>query len=657
MITFKRSLAFGLAVILGALVTGTALALLGDLDVDGRVDADDMVIMSAAYGGKNTVSPSPNWDRRADLNHDGYVDLEDLALAGRNYGDDFNFHWRRRISNGRDGELDANNVWHQEMVVDSRGHRHIIWYDDRGEDLYYSQVDAVGNPLVEDLRLGGVQSQSTDEIDVALGPEDQVHIVWKGNSEFDYGIAYARLSPDGTFRLLPRGVLEAGFTAYHNPVIDVDAENRLHLLDSSATYDPLYFILDGEGDPLLDGLRLNTRVPAGYHNEVQRLVIDAAGSRHFLWHAPDDDNGILVYSRILSNSVMAVNQLTVTQLTDDWHRGGHPDDSPQLLVDAQGAAHVLWRADGDLGTHVLFWRRIGANGTLSAERQIPLGDYTDVVGGVKAAIDAQDRLHVLLERARYRTSSYDLVYGRLDRDGNVLRPFHTLYIGEQDPRRARLSIDENGEAVVTFVENADGLNAPLYLLSTVPDAAANDTTRADLVVDAAHATITPTIARIDETATLTVTVWNSGWVTATDVTVAFTETTGQANIASATIAALPAMSHTVLVRTFDVPDVEATSLVTISITVESTTPETTLTNNAAQVPIGVIPPPQHVDFQVVLEDETYVPGERSRADPVYGSELHLASNDVGHQRTVTSAGHVERFVRVSHIDQKAEWLP
>jgi hypothetical protein len=340
---------------------------------------------------------------------------------------------------------------------------------------------------------------------------------------------------------------------------------------------------------------------------------------------------MLVYTRILSNSVLAVNQRTVTHLSENWNRGS---SYPQLLADSQGAAHILWRANDAGGTQRLFWRRINADGTLSAERQIPLGDYTDVVNGVKAAIDAQDQLHVLLDRARYRTSSYDLAYGRLDRAGDLLRPFHTLYTDGDDPRRARITVDQNGEALVTFVEGGQ----PLYLLSSVPDGAANDTSRADLVLDAAHATITPPIARVDETATLTVTVWNGGWDTATDVTVTVTDTTGQVDIAPATIAALPAMSHTVIARTFDVPNVEAASLVTVGITAGAATPETTLDNNTAQVTMGIVPPATHADFLSAVLDETDAPDHPERATYVYRGDLTLAGPTLTATRRISATG-------------------
>jgi len=636
MLKHKYRSALGLALLVSLLITGAALALLGDLNVDGVVDHDDMGIIAGAYGSDNWGSggPSPHWDWRADLNHDDFVDLEDLALAGRNYGDDFNIHWRRRISNGRQGDPDRDSVNEQEMVIDRQGRRHIIWCDTttnfQGGYLYYTQLDAAGNPLVEDRFVGYIES-SPSSLDLALGPNNQVHIIWRGNlGSYDQDIVYARLTPAGEFALLPQQVLDG----YYSPVIAVDATNHVHLVvaDSYLYSNPTYFILDERGEPLLDGLKLNTRVPASGYEKVKRIVIDEVGTRHFLWHAPDDGEGLLVYTRILSNAVLAVNQLTVTHLTEDWDRGS--DDYPQLLVDAQGAAHVLWRADGDQGTHVLFWRRINADGTLSTERQILLGDYTDVVKGIKAAIDAQDRLHVLLDMARYRTYWYDLAYGRLDRDGDVLRPFHTLYNDGDDPRRARITIDQHGDAVITFVEGGE----PLYLLSSVTDAAANDTTRADLVVDAAHTTIAPLIARIDEQATLTTTVWNGGWVSATDVTVAFTDTTGQTSIAPVTIAALPAMSHTVIARTFDVPEVEATSLITVGIAVESMTPETMLANNAAQVPMGIVPPATHADFLSAVLDETAAPDHPERATYVYRGDLALAGSTLTAPRQITATG-------------------
>jgi hypothetical protein len=626
----RKGLLVSLCIAAGLLFTGTVLALLGDLNVDGVVDADDLDVIAAAYGSGNGTSP--HWDWRADLNHDDTVDLEDLALAARNYGDDFNFNWRRRVSNGREGDPERDDPDAQEMVVDGRGRRHIIWCDTtthfQGGYLYYTQLDAAGNPLVEDRFVGYIASSPS--MDLTLGPQNQVHIAWRGNlGSYDQDIVYARLTPDGEFALPPQQVLHG----YYNPVIAVDAYNHVHLVvaDSYLDSNPMYFILDEEGDPLLDGVRLNTRVPSGDVEEAQRLVIDAGGTRHFLWHAPDDGYGFLVYTRILSNSVLAVNQRTVTHLSENWNRG---PSYPQLLADSQGAAHVLWRANDAGGTQRLFWRRINADGTLSAERQIPLGDYTDVANGVKAAIDAHDQLHVLLDRARYRASSYDLAYGRLDRDGNLLRPFHTLYTDGDDPRRARITVDQNGEAVVTFVEGGQ----PLYLLSSVPDAAANDMSRADLVVDAAHATITPTIARIDETATLTVTVWNGGWDTATDVTVTFTDTTGLADIAPATIAALPAMSHIVIARTFDVPHVEATSLVTVGIAAETATPETTLTNNAAYVPMGIVPPATHADFLSAVLDETDAPEQRERATYVYRGDLTLAGPTLSATRRISATG-------------------
>jgi len=154
MLKHKYISGLGLALLISLLVTGAALALLGDLNVDGVVDADDMDIIAGAYGSDNWGSggPSPHWDWYADLNHDDFVDLEDLALAARNYGDDFNVHWRRRVSNGREGDPDRDSVNEQEMVIDSQGRRHIIWCDTttnfQGGYLYYTQLDAAGNPLV-----------------------------------------------------------------------------------------------------------------------------------------------------------------------------------------------------------------------------------------------------------------------------------------------------------------------------------------------------------------------------------------------------------------------------------------------------------------------------------------------------------------------------
>jgi Ca2+-binding EF-hand superfamily protein len=55
----------------------------GDVDGDGDVDYDDLLIFAASYG--KSLGES-GFDERADLNGDGKVNYQDLVILAANYG-------------------------------------------------------------------------------------------------------------------------------------------------------------------------------------------------------------------------------------------------------------------------------------------------------------------------------------------------------------------------------------------------------------------------------------------------------------------------------------------------------------------------------------------------------------------------------------------
>jgi parallel beta-helix repeat protein len=61
------------------------LPLVGDINLDGTVNNEDLILMNQAYG---STPQSPNWNSnsKADLNKDNIVDTKDLQLLGQNYG-------------------------------------------------------------------------------------------------------------------------------------------------------------------------------------------------------------------------------------------------------------------------------------------------------------------------------------------------------------------------------------------------------------------------------------------------------------------------------------------------------------------------------------------------------------------------------------------
>jgi hypothetical protein len=57
----------------------------GDVTLSGRVDGNDLIALSAAFGS----SPGdPNWNANADLNNNGTVDGPDLSILAMHYGEE-----------------------------------------------------------------------------------------------------------------------------------------------------------------------------------------------------------------------------------------------------------------------------------------------------------------------------------------------------------------------------------------------------------------------------------------------------------------------------------------------------------------------------------------------------------------------------------------
>ena len=57
--------------------------MLGDLNLDGKVDLRDVAIACFSFG---STPNDARWDVRADVNHDSRIDLRDVAIIAKNFG-------------------------------------------------------------------------------------------------------------------------------------------------------------------------------------------------------------------------------------------------------------------------------------------------------------------------------------------------------------------------------------------------------------------------------------------------------------------------------------------------------------------------------------------------------------------------------------------
>jgi hypothetical protein len=622
------------SILLAFALPGIALALIGDFDIDGTVDDDDMQVVSDAYGSHSWNPVSPNWDWRADINNSDKVDLTDLVIAGRNYGDTFNFHWPRRISNGRNGNPDFTRVIDIDTDVDSRGNVHIVWieYSNSVDWLYYTQLDSVGNSVIEDVRIDTMSGDPRVDVDRF----DNVHIAWHATYDAPNGksgILYTQLDREGRV-LVPEKVIGKSL---QYPSLDTDSYGHAHILGRDLSMCLYYFILDDNGNYLLDKTRINTQFNITSGGIVPEITIDGEDTRHILWYENTPGiSGDLIYTRIPVGDIPSPNQMYFTHITS-WN-------SHRLMIqtDSQGAAHVLWHDYRDtpetLGS--IFWKRINPDGTMTVEKMVTNEGYNEAPLEIRFYIDESDRIHYVS-----RNKNNHLGYGMLDRDGNTLVPYQTIFY-DQTIKPNVVAIT-GGEAMVVFGEytSAWGTN-PLHILSTLDDPAANDMTRPDLVLDRAHTDADPWIARIIDQATLTVTVTNDGWADASDVVLSFDETIDHTPIPLENIGEIPLYGNVTVVRTFAIPDFEDVTALPIRVTASSSDAETTLVNNVVTLTLGIIPPAHSVDLTVAAFDETYAPDDRNLAAYLRGGQLTVEVPALGYQDEFTSTRALNGFVGV-----------
>jgi hypothetical protein len=55
----------------------------GDINADGKVDQNDLIILATAYGSTPTA---PNWNLSSDIDGNKIVEVHDLFVIGTNYG-------------------------------------------------------------------------------------------------------------------------------------------------------------------------------------------------------------------------------------------------------------------------------------------------------------------------------------------------------------------------------------------------------------------------------------------------------------------------------------------------------------------------------------------------------------------------------------------
>ncbi|MBU0511137.1 MAG: hypothetical protein KKD28_13000 [Chloroflexi bacterium] len=565
------------AFILAFYVTDSAFSLLGDLNLDDIVDKTDLARLAAAFGSE---LGNPAYDALTDLDFDQTVDVHDLALMGRGYHSTVNFYAPRPLGNNT-GDIQLGDI-----VFDDQDQAHITWR--QGDDIYYTRVDRFGNTLIDDLLLEEDAHSNIPRLDV--DSHGTAHLVWARGSGSK--LHYTQIDPWGHMAFPPVEV-DDDTVYYFDIATDMSGQAHIAYTDGMAPTAYRYMYADGRSRIHIPNIHTGV-YKSGYPLAIEN---DNDGNPLFVWHVEPTLGGgeNLVHARIAFTGTNEITPTIFTILQDsNWQ-----ETRFGLEADSDDNAMVVWKDDD--GTDQLFYEQISPAGvSLVNDKSIWNGVDT---GQASPALDVDiwGQMRVL-GPSENGTGTELLTYGHLDNQGDPFGDFRWIHY-RPVPRGALVTTDSARETHILF-EKGD----QLYLMSTVPDQAAQDQTRPDLGLDTAHTRYAPyPAAKWGQSAVVTTTIFNSGWVSATNVMVRATDPiSGNIAMQEINIPQLDPLSGEEIVFQWDLPLVDDVNYLTLRIEVDpdDVFTETTKVNNIMTYTLAVLPLPNKGAIYLRLVDET-----------------------------------------------------
>lgn len=583
-------LAFSLFIIPGS-------AFIGDINLDNHVDSADLYAIGQSLG---LTSSKPSYSRGLDLNLSNEIDVQDLAIAGRSYAAPHIFHYLRQISN-------KNGVYDQDSCIDGSGNINIIWGNDNA--VFFSRLDRFGNTLIDDVQLAG---NNTGKVDIGCDQEGNAHMVWvKVNTlyqaRFDQW-GYQVLPPS---KVYDEEVADPAIYGYRKMDVALDQQGNAYAFFNTEHHAiPTLLYLQADGDVSLAAHPAESDSSLQYH----QVRVDHENNIHLMWYQEEGTDRIY-YARYGSGDTPSLSeQLIGYTAYDGFYNGTRP---PDLEVDSQGNAYILWHR---AYTTNLYLEKItpGGNHALDDFVLFSQWDSTGYNRPPVFTLDANDNLHLLAVTGWGRSSVHS-AYGSFTSNGDPLLPMRWFLYGEP-MGNPQIMVDGEGDIQVTFSHPYDSGYPPcpgeaLCHLGTALDAAAQDLSRSDLGVDAAHLDFEPLIARWGEDLAITTTIFNEGWFTSTasSLSIALETEEGQ-SIVGTTQTVNPLAVHTTQTFTntvLSLPGSPPSGLeemeyfrLHLEVDPDKSIAETSEENNSLSVPILVQKLPTKTGLFLIVEDET-----------------------------------------------------
>lgn len=504
-INFSRITIIAIVVVLLLVITiFSALAYIGDINLDDIVNGSDLALIEQSLG---TYQNDAGYSRFADLNQDNFVDVMDLAIAGRSYGSDRTFHYPRQISNS------GGTILYLSSCIDGSDRIHAIWSETN--NVYYTRLDRFGNTLIDDVLLehGGFVGNSA----VAIGCDDlgNSHMIWDC-ADANHGTCQARIDQYGYWRIYNH--LNTQYSPLNWPAVDLDSSGRAHILYSVyGTGKTSYVVVDENGDIQL-GQQIVPKAQR-YHE----LAVDQDDNAHLLYPVYTDTFR-LAYQRFGVGEITSLGQETIGVL--GWEGGYNDSIRPSLAVDANRNVFATYFTFNNLPTN-LYLEKIDSAGNSVIDDRLILPEYDNgATGGAQTdiAVDASGNIHLVsFTDFKTGTGAAHTAYGIFDNDGAPVEPVRMTIFGNPvlDPT---ILADSHDDVELMYKAGTTSGYPPcedytLCYQGTPFENTTYDTSLPDLGADVTHMSWDPTILRWNDSVVITGTVFNAGWSTAVTSTI------------------------------------------------------------------------------------------------------------------------------------------
>ena len=255
---------------------------------------------------------------------------------------------------------------HPRMVLDSNDDIHVVFEED-GYEVYYLQADNEGNVLIPTVHIRECSSWY-GRPDVAVDSNDDVHIVWNDyNATVSDEVYYMMLDGFNSNTLIDATLItpDDGYRSKRQ-TIQIDSEDLVYIIwhDQRGSDTEIYFskldpgLDDQNGDSadeatitLIDDTALTADDSIKSKNPQTAINDDNI----YISYYQDTDAGIDVFFMLIdTNGDEIVPATAITQVGQVTYSTSYGDNAPNMDVDSEGAAHIVW-CDGRDGAYEIYF--------------------------------------------------------------------------------------------------------------------------------------------------------------------------------------------------------------------------------------------------------------------------------------------------------------